>query len=263
MAAYEAIQAKPLEEVGRPIGPLDFYGGNAELSIGGLRYSPFVSTVLRYHGEDIIKVFPGDHETPGAISALFTDDSGVAVLRLTENIWEGSTSNWDIEVVGPRITVRNRAGSIPLRLRLDPPGVIVVERLDMRIGDSHLLVSESAYAAGRYLSEEEILWVHASVGISHTTSDGVAIEFAMPEELMARHQSVVGRPCLASMGSMIVLGAGVGCLYVPIGLSVASRCGGFHLYGYSAGVRPLDGVRRMVSKDSRALMRYLGTGEET
>lgn len=262
-AAYEDIQAKSIEEVGRPIGPLDFYGGNAELSIGGLRYSPFVKTVLRYHGQDIIKVSPGDHTTPGAISALFTDESGEPVLALVENAWEGSTANWDIEVVGPCITVRNKSGSIPLKLRLDPPGVIVIERLDMRIGDAHLLVSESAYAAGRYLEDDSIFWVHANISISHIAEEGVAIEFANPEELLARREAVTAGASLESLGAGIVLSAGVGCLCVPIGLSIASLCGGFHLMGYSCGIRPLDGVRRMINKGARPLMYYIGTGKET
>lgn len=156
-AAYEAIQAKSIEEAGKPIGPLDFYGGNAELLIGGLRYSPIVKTVLRYYGVDAIKIVPGDCATPGTISATFTDEAGTPVLELIENAWQGSTANWDIQVIGPRITVRSQAGAIPLKLRLDPPGIIVIERLDMRIGDCHLLVSESAYAAGRYLNEAPLL----------------------------------------------------------------------------------------------------------
>lgn len=263
-AAYEAIQAKTIGEVGRPIGPLDFYGGNAELSIGGLRYSPIVKTVLRYHGADIIKVVPGDRVTPGTISATFTDEAGIPVLELIENGWEGSTANWDIEIIGPRITVRSQSGTIPLRLRLDPPGIIVIERLDMRIGDGHLLVSESAYAAGRYLEDGSIAWVHAQLGITRTAETAAAIEFAFPEELLARDEATAAQgQRLVSQDGTIVTSSGAGCMWIPVGIAVASLCGGFQLYGYACGIRPINGVRRMVNRDPRALMRYLATGEET
>lgn len=254
-AAYKAIQAKTIEEVGRPIGPLDFYGGNAELSIRGLRYSPLVKTVLRYHGVDIIKVVPGDRFKPGTISATFTDEAGVPILELIENGWEGSTANWDIEIVGPRITVRSQSGTTPLRLRLDPPGIIVIERLDMRIRGGHLLVSESAYAAGRYLNNGSIIWVHAQLGITQTAETAAAIEFALPEELLARDKATAAQgQSLRSSDGMIVTSSGAGCMLIPAGIAIASLCGGFQLYGYACGTRPLDGVRRMVKKGPHALM---------
>ena len=44
-AAYATIQSASAENVPPPVGPLDFYGGGAELRIGGLHYSPLVQTV--------------------------------------------------------------------------------------------------------------------------------------------------------------------------------------------------------------------------
>ena len=264
-AAYKNIQAKPVEEVIKPFGPIDFYGGSAVLSIGGLRYSPLVQTVLRHHGRNVITVVPGEGDTPGTISAIFTDESGTPVLELIENAWEGSTENWDIEVVGPRITVRRVAGTIALRLRLDPPGIIVIEQLDMRIGDCHLLVSENSYAAGRYSPNgEAIAWMHAELTITRSTGLGAAIEFEDPYELLARDEAV--RPRGQELGSAdgsILMSSESGCVWMPAGIAISSGCGGFNLYGMACGVQPIDGVRRMVQKAPRDLMRYLGTGEET
>lgn len=263
-SAYEDIQAKTLEEAGRPFGPLDFDGVNAELRIGGLRYSPLVQTVLRYHGVDIIKVMPGNASVPGAISALFTNQFGEPVLELNENVWEGSTENWDIEIVSNRITVRSRVGIVSLRLRLEPPGIIVIEHLDMRFRDSHLLVSENAYAAGRYLSDGTIAWAFAQIRISRTASTAAAIEFTSQAELLARHKATSSQgQQMATADGKIELSSGAGCMWIPAGISIASLCGGFNLYGYSLGIRPIDGVRRMVSLGPDALMRYIGTGKET
>ncbi|MEI6847979.1 MAG: hypothetical protein WCK32_08115 [Chlorobiaceae bacterium] len=99
-AAYAAIQAKTSEDASNPFGPLDFYGGWAELRIGGLHYNPLIQTVLRVHGEDIIKIIPSDAKRQGSISAIFFDEASNPVLALDKNEWEGSTENWDINVVG-------------------------------------------------------------------------------------------------------------------------------------------------------------------
>ena len=265
VAAYKTIQAKPLAEVGKPVGPIDFSGGNAVLSIGGLRYSPVVQTVLKHHGQNVISVVPGQGDTPGTISAIFTDELGAPVLNLIENAWEGSTSNWDIDVVGPRITVRRTAGVVALRLRLDPPGVIVVEHLDMRLGECHLLISETSYAVGRYSPNgDAVAWLHAELTITRSNGSGTAIEFTDPHELLARAQTIREREQpMESADGTIVFSSESGCLWIPAGIAIASCCGGFQLYGFAAGVRPIDGVRRMVMKTPHALMRYLGTGEET
>jgi hypothetical protein len=57
--AYEHVQAQSREEAGEPRGPLDFHAGQAELAIGDLLYAPAVASVLRYFGEDLIRLTPG------------------------------------------------------------------------------------------------------------------------------------------------------------------------------------------------------------
>jgi len=174
--AYRRIQDLPLEKVGPPIGPLDFHDGNAELLVGGLLYSPAVRTVLRYHGSDIICVHPSERGSePGRISAVFTDDDGTEILHLEENEWIGSLKSWDIEIVGQRITARRKKGIVTLQLRLDPPGRIVVECLDMRICNSHVLATEQTYAVGRYITDGSVHWVHAHISIRRSSPFGVAI----------------------------------------------------------------------------------------
>lgn len=264
-AAYISIQESSIESVGKPIGPLDFYGGNAILSIGGLRYSPIVQTVLRYHDQDVISVVPGNEDTPGTISAIFTDESGTQVLKLIENAWEGSTENWDIDVIGSRITVRRAMGVFALRLRLEPPGVIVIEHLDMRIGEFHLLVSEQSYAVGRYSPNgDSVAWLHADLTITNSLGSGAAIEFTDPYDLLSRDEATRERgQRMESADGRIVFSSESGCLWIPAGIAIASHCGGFKFYGFACGVRPLDGMRRMIRKAPSAFMRYLGTGEET
>lgn len=121
-ARYEAIAAAAPEQVGRPTGSLDFGDGRAELLIGHLLYSPTVRTVLRHHGRDLIKMTPGANGQPGAMSAVFTDSDGKEILWLENNEWIGALENWDIAVVGQRVTVRQQHRETALALKLDPPG---------------------------------------------------------------------------------------------------------------------------------------------
>ena len=178
--AYRKIQAQEISEASPPVGPLDFHDGSAELVIGGLFYSPAVQAVLRYNGVDLIRVVPGAEGEPGAITAVFTDDEGRELLWLDENAWVGSLENWDIEVSGQRITVRQKLRDISLQLRLDPPGRIVVEYLDMRFLDAHVLATDKTYAVGRYLTDGTVFWIHAGIRIRKSSPLGVAIEFTDP-----------------------------------------------------------------------------------
>ncbi len=119
---YTEVQQSSPESVQPPIGPLDFHDGRAELAIGRLLYSPAVESVLQYHGRNIIRVQPSKRlDEPGKITASFTDHRGEEILRLEENEWVGSLNAWDIDVVGPKLTVRHAGGSVALQLRLDPP----------------------------------------------------------------------------------------------------------------------------------------------
>jgi hypothetical protein len=75
---------------------------------------------------------PEEPGGPFRLSALFADSSGEVTLRIIENEWRASTDNWDVEFIGPRITIREARGKLCLVLRADPPDGIVIERLRMQ-----------------------------------------------------------------------------------------------------------------------------------
>jgi len=208
-SAYLKIQKQRPEDVDPPVGPLDFHDGSAELAIGGLLYNPAVQNVLRYNGINLIRVIPGQQGKAGLISAVFTDERGNEVAKLIENEWVGSLDNWDIEVTGQQITVRRRQGEIALQLRLDPPGRVVVERLDMRVADSHILATEQTYAVGRYVSDDSVCWVHAEIHILKSSAFGTAIEFADVGLIEARDEYFRGsgkEMATGNQGTVYLLG---------------------------------------------------------
>ena len=260
--SYHDMQALQDGEVLPPTGPLDFHDGSAELMIGGLLYSPAVQTVLRYHEQDLICMLPGKQGEPGMISAVFTDESGREVLRLVENEWVGSLDNWDIEVVGRRLTVRREHGVIALQLRLEPPGKIVVERLDMRFEDCHVLATEQTYAVGRYITDGTVHWVHAYINIQKSSPFGAAIEFTNAETLETRAVQYRGNGAeIATADNRIVVNANAGVMVKPIGIVIASLCGSFNLVELAIGNQPLDNMRRIILSHPEELGRFISTGK--
>jgi hypothetical protein len=262
-AAYEKIRLQQPAEAGPPVGPLDFHDGTAELVIGGLSYSPVVRSVLRYHGWDLIQVIPGAVGEPGRISAVFTDRRGDVTLQLIENEWVGSLENWDIEIVGQRITVRPRNGEISLRLRLDPPGRIIIERLDMRFRGCHVLATEHTYAAGRYITDTFLRWVHANIRINRSSAVGAVIEFTDQESLEVRHAFLQETGAeMATADRSIIMHAVAGVMAMPLGISIASLTGSFDISEYvtSQDFR-LDEIRPVVFNRPDKLTEFMATGK--
>ena len=66
------------------------------------------------------------------LSGMFTDAKGNVTLMIKDNVWSVDSGNWDVECVGPRITIRGAHGTISLVLRMAPPTRLIVERLEMR-----------------------------------------------------------------------------------------------------------------------------------
>ena|ERR1043165_2330171 len=69
---------------------------------------------------------------PYRLSGFFSDNTGTTTLRIKENRWFVGADGWDIEVKGPRTTIRRGPRDIALALRVEPPYRIVVEELDMQ-----------------------------------------------------------------------------------------------------------------------------------
>jgi len=265
LASYLEIQAQQQSEVSPPIGPLDFHDGSAELMIGNLLYSPALQTVLRYHGQDLIRVVPGRKGEPGMISAVFTDETGRELLHLDENEWVGSLDNWDIEVVGQRLTVRREGGEISLQLRLDPPGRIVIELLDMRIADGHVLATEQTYAIGRYSADGTMRWVNVPIQIRRSSPLGAAIEFTDEQTLESRDAQYQGiGQELATENRQIVVNSNAGVMIKPFGIAIGSLCGSFALTGdFATGSQSLDEMRRVILNNPNELCRFISTGSVT
>ncbi|NOS72267.1 MAG: HNH endonuclease [Verrucomicrobia bacterium] len=88
--------------------------------------------VLRMFGRNLLELKGA--ETPGGpvrISGWFYDGSDKLMSAVEDNCWKGPIENWDIETIGPRITIRRGPGDIALVLRTEARKALIIERLDM------------------------------------------------------------------------------------------------------------------------------------
>jgi hypothetical protein len=93
------------------------------------------SIIIYLDGIDVLAIRqPEFADGPFRLSGYFADSRGNVTLTIKDNQWQANADSWDVEIEGTRITVREQHGRIALRLRTEPPNLLVVERLDMQYG---------------------------------------------------------------------------------------------------------------------------------
>jgi hypothetical protein len=150
-------------------------------------------------------------------------------------------------VTGQRITVRQAHGRVALRLRLDPPGRIVVEQLDMRFGSGHVLATEHTWAVGRYLQEDSDLidWAHVPfLRILGGSSLSAAIEFLDPDAMAVRADLSQADGLTTPGGAFQFRSDGL--IFKRLGIVIASATGGFGTTGFGMNTRRLPGMRNAI-----------------
>ncbi len=75
---------------------------------------------------------------PYRLSATFFNSAGAPSLFIRRNEWQVFADSWDVEVVGPSITVRQGPGQIALRTEFVPGEGLLVTRLEMLCGGYRL-----------------------------------------------------------------------------------------------------------------------------
>ena len=261
---YEEVQASDLDEARPPFSDIVFNNQQAELKIGGIAYDPGITSVVKYHGREVFSIAPADEDGVTGVNATFVDSDGRETLNIEGNVWTGALTAWDTEVVGSRVKVRKRKGVYSLVLRFEAPDRVVVERLDMRMGNSHILVSETTHALGRYDENGEIFWFHSNaVHMGGYLRDAAAIEFLTPLEAEWRDRKWAG------MGQRVegpdghfVMQTGLGVACKALGIIMGANCLKFG-QGVTAfgGPRPLARMRRAVFNRPQSLAKYISSGE--
>lgn len=111
--------------------------------------------LMRVGGVELLSIKPP--EEPGApilLSGTFSDITGTTSLKILDNVWSAGDENWDVEVEGPRLTIRRGLGDIVLQIRVYPPHALAIERIDMKIRGYFLKGNEE----GLRYSRNGIVW---------------------------------------------------------------------------------------------------------
>lgn len=135
----EKIKAARLNPMAKRVGyskeVFDFGDGQPVVQLGGIRFSN-CSTLIEVSGIPLFKVEEPEMDgAPFRLSGIFCDSNGDVSLRIQENEWLASTDNWDVEVGGGAIVIREGLKKIHLKLKAEPPHLLIVEKLDMKLGD--------------------------------------------------------------------------------------------------------------------------------
>ena len=83
-------------------------------------------------GEPILSIAPPEIEgSPYQLSGTFCNDSGSIILRIINNELQELIDNWDVEIVGAKLTIRHRYRGIALKLHFVPPNKIEIVQMNM------------------------------------------------------------------------------------------------------------------------------------
>jgi len=80
------------------------------------------------------------------LSASFNDSKGNETLTIKENEWFASSENWDVEVVGPQITIRENKGRIAFQLIAIAPDTLRVTRIEMNLKGIKISGNENEFS---------------------------------------------------------------------------------------------------------------------
>ena len=134
-------------------------------------------TILEISGKALLAIeSPEFEESPFRISAYFYDRAGNEIFRIIQNEWQSLVSNWDIEVKGSRIKIRNAPRDIILVIRAEPPRRLVVERLNMFYENTQIIGREGKEIkvitpGGITINGEQVVGINCESGIV-VTEDG-------------------------------------------------------------------------------------------
>lgn len=173
---------------GFSFGPFDLGLVEPTIKIGTLTCRS-VEKLIEVDGESIFSIQKPECEgAPFRISALLTDRDGREILKIIDNEWITTTDSWDVEVVGPRITIRKSLGDISLVLRTESPHSLIIERLEME---------------------------HRGVKISCLENRHLRVTTRSGQELESTSMNITGSKIgFKITGESLIIGAGGGRVYI-------------------------------------------------
>jgi hypothetical protein len=120
------------KKAGFSFGAFDVGSDSPTVTIGPVVVQSCKS-IITVLGNEVLAIH--DPEEPGApfrLNAEMRDAAGRIIFSIQDNEWKIRHGNWDAEIVGSQIVIRESLGNIALRIRTDPPSSLFVEKMNMR-----------------------------------------------------------------------------------------------------------------------------------
>ncbi|MBW9244239.1 hypothetical protein [Pseudomonas paracarnis] len=166
LSAYTVARAneKPrCKEDGFASELFDFWPDPIDVKFAGVSFVN-CRVLIRICGIDVLSVRPPEEPgSPVLLSGLFSDSIGAPTLKIVDNVWSAGDENWDVETVGPVITIRRGLGDIALRIRVSPPKSLTIEKIDMQF-EGYYLKGDEKYLS---LSKDGKNWNSFSSSITN------------------------------------------------------------------------------------------------
>lgn len=151
--AYLEIQTA--SSVRMPFEELDLSSQSLSVAIGSSIFT-YSANLFCINGENVLAITPPQNGAKfPTLNGIFYDRFGQESFRITDNVWEGQPSSWDIEVVGTRVTVKTDGGNIALLFDVSPPDKIHIRSLDMYKDNCHLVANDEELCIGQTHAEAE------------------------------------------------------------------------------------------------------------
>lgn len=150
VATVAAANVNPkCKKVGFASELFDFGPEPVEVTFAGVTFID-CKTLIQIGGIDLLSFSPPKElGGPVLLSGILADSSGSTTLKIVDNEWYAGDENWDVEVVGPQITIRRGPGDIALQIRVAPPHAISVEKIDMNFEGYFLRGDEKSLRISR------------------------------------------------------------------------------------------------------------------
>lgn len=99
------------------------------------------NSVISFFGKSCLSIAQNhtDPAGPMLMNAQFHDAENKMIFSITDNEWQASSDNWDVEFEGSTLRIRSSKKLVSLALRFSAPDMITITKINMRYGDAKII----------------------------------------------------------------------------------------------------------------------------
>ncbi len=124
-------------------GMFDFNEESPTIIIGGNSLNNCIIPFQIQNQPSLIIKPPEQKGQPFEVSGNFYDQDGENTLWIVGNEFHTSSLNWDVDIVGSRIVIREKLGKIHLQILLEPPTKLIIEKYETIYNNYRYIVTPS------------------------------------------------------------------------------------------------------------------------